>query len=86
MIKAFDTASPRQRRTLLSALGNDKADRRTIQAAINVLHAEGAVDEVKRLALQKLDEGRSALAGSGLSEEAGAFFEGLAHFMAHRKI
>lgn len=86
MIKAFASASPRQKRSLLAALGNDQADRGTIQAAVDVLHAAGAVDEVHGLALQKLQEGRSALTNAGLSKEAGAFFEGLARFMAQREI
>ena len=86
MIKAFEGASPRQRRRLLSALGSDNADRGTIQAAIDVLHAAGAVDYVKRLVLQKLHDGRAALMNAGLSKEAGAFFEDLAHFLAQRKI
>ena len=82
MIKAFEMASQKQRQNLLSALGNDKADRGAMKAAVEVLYAAGAVDYVKRLARQKLREGQSCLINAGLSEEARAFFEGLADFMA----
>lgn len=51
MIKAFEKANPRQKRQLLSALGNDNADRRTVQAAIDVLRATGAVDYANAFAL-----------------------------------
>jgi hypothetical protein len=40
------------------------------------------VDYVKRLARQKLREGQACLINADLSEEASAFFEGLANFMA----
>jgi geranylgeranyl diphosphate synthase type I len=82
MIKAFEMASQKQRQILLSALGNDKADRGTLNAAVEALYASGAVDYVKGLARQKLREGKACLINAGLSEEARAFFEGLANFMA----
>ena len=82
MIKAFEIANREQKRKLLSALGNDKADRQTMDAAVDVLVATGAVDYVKRLAGHKIRQGRSCLMNAGLSEEACAFFEGLADFIA----
>jgi geranylgeranyl pyrophosphate synthase len=81
MIRAFEAAGKEHRQRLLSALGNDKADRRTMKAAVEALYATGAVDHVKRLACQKLREGQACLKNAGLSEEASAFFEGLADFM-----
>jgi len=39
------------------------------------------VDYVKRLAGHKICQGRSCLINAGLSEEACAFFEGLADFI-----
>jgi geranylgeranyl pyrophosphate synthase len=85
VIKALETADSRQRRKLLAALGNDKAGRRAMQSAIEVLHAGGAVDYVKILARRKLNEARFSLESSGLSAEARAFFEGLSDSMARRK-
>ncbi len=82
MIKAFETATPEQKQILFRALGNDKADRGTIEAAVEVLYATGAVDYVKRLAGQKLRKGQSCLKNAGLSEKAGAFFNGLVDFIA----
>jgi hypothetical protein len=82
MIKAFEIASQKQRHILLSALGNDKAGRGTMNAAVEVLYATRAVDYVKRLARQKLREGQSCLINAGLSEEGCAFFKGLANFLA----
>lgn len=82
MIKAFETATHEQRQILFRALGNDKADRRTIDAAVEVLYATGAVDYVKRLAGQKLRQGQSCLKNAGLSEEATVFFNGLVDSIA----
>jgi len=86
MIKAFKAASPKQRKVLRSALGNDKATRATIDAAAAVLAATGAADEVSRLARKELRKGRSSLSNVGLSEEGEAFFAGLTDFLTRRKI
>jgi len=53
-----------------------------MDAAVDVLEATGAVDYVRRLAGQKIGQGRCCLINAGLSEEACAFFEGLADFIA----
>lgn len=86
MIKAFEKASPKQKHILFSALGNDCAAQETIQAAIDVLHATGAVDYVKDKADQKLRGGQSSLDNIGLSEEGRDFFDGLVSFLEQRKI
>jgi len=86
MIKAFEKANPAQRRRLRSALGNDKADRRTIQAAIGVLRATGAVEFVNEYALRKFAEGRSTLREAGLPDEFRGFFEDLTDFLSQRKM
>ena len=86
MIKAFKAASPKQRRILRSALGNDKAGLGTIEAAAEILAATGAVDAVRRLAGRELRHAQSYLIDAGLSAEGKAFFDGLASFLAQRKI
>jgi geranylgeranyl pyrophosphate synthase len=85
-LKALETASPGQARILRSALGNGRADRGTIEAAVGVLQATGAVDCVKKLAVQKLGEGQAHLRGQALAPEARKFFNGLADFMARRRM
>ena len=86
MIKAFENANSKQKHILLSALGNELAAQETIQTAIDVLHATGAVDYVKERANQKLREGQSYLDNIGLSEEGREFFDGLVNFLEQRKI
>lgn len=86
MIKAFENAISKQKHVLLSALGNDRADQETIQAAIDVLHATGAVDYVKDKADQKLRGGQSYLDNIGLSKKGRDFFDGLVNFLEQRKI
>ena len=85
-MKALETASPGQARILRSALGNGRADRGTIEAAVGVLHATDAVDWVKKLAAQKLGDGQAHLRNMALSREARDFFDGLADFMARRRM
>ena len=86
MIKAFENVNPKQKKILLSALGNENAAPEKIQAAIDVLYNTGAVDYVKEKAYQKLREGQSYLDNIGLSEEGRDFFVGLVNFLEHRKI
>jgi len=86
MIKAFEKTNSKQKHILLSALGNDHAAQETIQAAIEVLHATGAVDYVKEKAFQKLKEGQSYLDDIGLLEDGREFFDGLVNFLEQRKI
>jgi len=86
MIKAFENANSKQKHILLSALGNDNAAQETIQTAIDVLNATGAVDYVKEKANQKLREGQSYLDNIELSEEGRDFFDGLVHYFTQRKI
>jgi len=86
MIKAFENANSKQKYILLSALGNDNAAQETIQTAIDVLHATGAVDYVNDKANQKLREGQSYLDNIGLSEEGREFFDGFVNFLEQRKI
>jgi len=86
MIKAFKNANTKQKQVLLSALGNNDSDQKTIQAAIDVLHNSGAVEYVKEKAYQKLREGQSYLDEIGLSKEGREFFDGLVKYLALRKI
>jgi geranylgeranyl diphosphate synthase type I len=86
MIKAFENANSKQKHVLLSALGNDNAAQGTIQSAIDVLFATGAVEYVKEKADQKLREGKSSLDNLGLSKEGHDFFDGLVNFLAQRTI
>lgn len=86
MIKAFENADSKQKHILLSALGNDNATQETIQAAIDVLSATGAVDYIKEKANQKLREGHAYLDHIELSDEGRKFFDGLVSFLAKRKI
>ena len=85
MIKAFENTDQKQKHILLSALGNDNAPQETIQSAIDVLHATGAVDYVKEKAYQKLREGQSYLDNIDFTEEGREFFDGLVHYLAQRK-
>jgi len=86
IIKALENASEKQKQILLTAFGNYKADQGMIKAASDVLYATGSVDYVKRLACQKLREGQSHLANTGLAKDGVTFFEGLVNFLANRKI
>jgi geranylgeranyl diphosphate synthase type I len=86
MLKALEKASEKQKKILLAAFGNYKADQNKIKAASDVLYDTGAVDDVKSLAFQKLREGQSCLANTGLTQEGRFFFEGLIDFLANRKI
>ena len=86
VVKAIKAANQRQRKILRAALGNDEADAGAIEAAAGVLAATGAVDEVRRLARQKLRKGQASLDGGDLSEEGRAFFAGLANSLGQRQI
>jgi geranylgeranyl diphosphate synthase type I len=85
-MSALEAASPGQGRILRAALGDGRADRRTIDAAVGVLRDTGAVDRVKALASRKLRDGRAHLRSAALSPEAREFFDGLIDFMARRRM
>lgn len=86
MTAALKSADPRQEQALRAALGRAAADRGTIAAAVRVLHDTGAVDHVKKLASRKLREGRAHLRSAALAKDARAFFDGLAEFLAARRL
>lgn len=86
MIKALEKTNPAQKEILLAALGNDSASLETVQAAIDVLYATGAVDYIKEKAYLKLKEGRSYLDSIELTNEGRSFFDGLVEYLAHRDI
>jgi len=86
MIKAFAKADGNGKRRLRSALGNDRADCRTIRAAVGVLRATGAVDDVNALARRKIAESRSELVRAGLADGPRMSFEKLADLLAEREL
>jgi len=83
---AWDAASPAERRLLRAALGNSRAGRAAIEAAVGVLRATGAVDRVKALVARKLHDARTRLPRKGVSAEARRFFEGLIDYMDRRRM
>jgi len=84
--EAFEKANERQKEVLSKAWGNEGTDEGAIQAAIDVLHATGAVEYVKQLIKDKIHVGKSILEKANLNGEAKAFFVSFADFLTDREL
>ena len=61
IVRALETASPKDRKTLARALGNRKASKAEIKAAIEVLKDTGAIDHATKKARELVARAKSKL-------------------------
>lgn len=84
--KALEKSSEKQKDVLCEAWGNEEADQRMIQAAIDVLHNSGAVNYVKQIAEDKILLAKSFLKTADFHEDAKNFFALFADYVAERAL
>jgi len=83
---ALATATPEQRRTLESALGNPDLTAAEVARAQEILVETGARAKVTEMVAERLEEARAAFDGiSGLAAEGRLFFEGLLDYLWERE-
>lgn len=86
VIKALEKGDADQKKILRKALGNSAASQEELDAAIKVIIDTGAIDHSKKLALKKIEDGKSWLSRAEFNDEGMAFFRDFADFMMSREM
>ncbi|MCS7139194.1 MAG: polyprenyl synthetase family protein [Candidatus Nezhaarchaeota archaeon] len=84
VIKAWESATPEQRRVLEKVLGNREASREDIEAVRDIIRSSGALDYIKELALKLSSEGMAAIERADVSSDVKEILIDLAKVVVER--
>ncbi|MEM4424718.1 MAG: polyprenyl synthetase family protein [Candidatus Nezhaarchaeales archaeon] len=84
VIKAWERATPEQRRILEKTLGNRFASSEDVEMVREIIRSTGALDYVRKLALKLAEEGSSALDEADVSSDVKEILKDLAKLVVER--
>ncbi|MEM2535155.1 MAG: polyprenyl synthetase family protein, partial [Candidatus Nezhaarchaeales archaeon] len=84
VVKAWERATPEQRKILERTLGNRYASNEDVEMVREVIRSTGALDYVRKLALKLAEEGSSALDEADISYDVKKILKDLAKLVVER--
>ncbi|MHC1601168.1 MAG: polyprenyl synthetase family protein [Candidatus Nezhaarchaeales archaeon] len=84
VIKAWERATPDQKRILERTLGNRAASKDDVEVVRDIIRSTGALDYVKELALKLANEGVSAIESADMSSDVKEVLRDLARIVVER--